>query len=375
VTTKEGPETGLMLPKDETFHNPPMKELSAKRSQMGRFGGILRRKFPQDSDSSNARTARFPKVLTAAGLLRWGLRVVLLVGMLVLIDIYAPRFFRYQNVINILLQASLLGLMTIGMTVVMIAGGIDLSLPANMAIGAVLGAMYMRSGGSWIVSCCIMVAVGLVVGLVNGIAVSRLKMIPFVVTLAMMTILSGSAVWLTNSLSISQIADSFLALFDAAPIFGIPVTIWLAAAVTVIGTVVMRSTMFGRWVYAVGLNARAARVAGVPVERVILVGYVISGLMAGLTSILLTARLGSASANMGNDGVVLDIVSACVVGGVSIYGGAGRVPGAVFGAVLITVLSNAMNLVGVSYYLSLIIKGAVIIAFVAIEGRKGSGNE
>jgi ribose/xylose/arabinose/galactoside ABC-type transport system permease subunit len=375
VTTKEGPETGLMLPKDETFHNPPMKELSAKRSQMGRIGGILRRKFPQDSDSSNARTARFPKVLTAAGLLRWGLRVVLLVGMLVLIDIYAPRFFRYQNVINILLQASLLGLMTIGMTVVMIAGGIDLSLPANMAIGAVLGAMYMRSGGSWIVSCCIMVAVGLVVGLVNGIAVSRLKMIPFVVTLAMMTILSGSAVWLTNSLSISQIADSFLALFDAAPIFGIPVTIWLAAAVTVIGTVVMRSTMFGRWVYAVGLNARAARVAGVPVERVILVGYVISGLMAGLTSILLTARLGSASANMGNDGVVLDIVSACVVGGVSIYGGAGRVPGAVFGAVLITVLSNAMNLVGVSYYLSLIIKGAVIIAFVAIEGREGSGNE
>ncbi len=375
MTTKEGPETGLMLPKDETFHNPPMKELSAKRSQMGRFGGILRRKFPQDSDSSNARTARFPKVLTAAGLLRWGLRVVLLVGMLVLIDIYAPRFFRYQNLVNILLQASLLGLMTIGMTVVMIAGGIDLSLPANMAIGAVLGAMYMRSGGSWIVSCCIMVAVGLVVGLVNGIAVSRLKMIPFVVTLAMMTILSGSAVWLTNSLSISQIADSFLALFDAAPIFGIPVTIWLAAAVTVVGTVVMRSTMFGRWVYAVGLNARAARVAGVPVERVILVGYVISGLMAGLTSILLTARLGSASANMGNDGVVLDIVSACVVGGVSIYGGAGRVPGAVFGAVLITVLSNAMNLVGVSYYLSLIIKGAVIIAFVAIEGRKGSGNE
>jgi ribose/xylose/arabinose/galactoside ABC-type transport system permease subunit len=375
VTAKEELESGSILSKYETFHKPPMKELSVKRIQVGRFGSILRRKFPQDSDSSNAGTARIQKVLTASGLLRWGLRVVLLVGMLVLIDIYAPRFFRYQNVVNIFLQASLLGLMTIGMTVVMIAGGIDLSLPANMAIGAVLGAMYMRSGGNWLVSCCIMVTVGLGVGVVNGIAVSRLKMIPFVVTLAMMTILSGSAVWLTNSLSISQIANSFLTLFGAAPIFGIPVTIWLAAAVTVTVTVVMRSTMFGRWVYAVGLNARAARVAGVPVERVILVSYVISGLMAGLTSILLTARLGSASANMGNDGVVLDIVSACVVGGVSIYGGAGRVPGAVFGAVLITVLSNAMNLVGVSYYLSLIIKGAVIIAFIAIEGRKGTGNE
>jgi ribose transport system permease protein len=92
--------------------------------------------------------------------------------------------------------------------------------------------------------------------------------------------------------------------------------------------------------------------------------------MAGLSAVLLTARLGSASANMGNDGVVLDIVSACVVGGVSIYGGSGRVPGALFGALLITVLSNAMNLIGVSYYLSLIVKGVVIVAFVAIEGRR-----
>jgi ribose/xylose/arabinose/galactoside ABC-type transport system permease subunit len=334
---------------------------------------MLRRKIARSSDSSPATTGRLPKKLTAARLLQRGLRVALLAAMLILIEIYAPRFFRYQNVVNILLQVSLLGLMTIGMTVVMIAGGIDLSLPANMAIGAVLGAMYMRSGGNWMVSCFIMVAAGVSVGLVNGIAVSRLKMIPFVVTLAMMTILSGSAVWLTNSLSISQISTPFLSLFNARPIFGIPMSIWLGVAVTVAATVLMRSTIFGRWVYAVGLNARAARVAGVPVDRVILMSYVISGLMGGLTSILLTARLGSASANIGNDGVVLDIVSACVVGGVSIYGGSGRVPGAVFGAVLITVLSNAMNLIGVSYYLSLIIKGAVIIAFIATERGKRKG--
>lgn len=334
---------------------------------------MLRRKFLRYSDLASSTTGRLPKALSASSLIQWALRVVLLVGMLVLIDIYAPRFFRYQNLVNILLQVSLLGLMSMGMAVVMIAGGIDLSLPANMAIGAVLGAMYMKSGGDWIVSCFIMVAVGVLVGLVNGIAVSRLKMIPFVVTLAMMTVLSGSAVWLTNSLSISQISNSFVSLFDASPIFGIPMTIWLATAVTVSATILMRSTMFGRWVYVVGLNSRAARVAGVPVERIVLTSYVISGLMAGLTSILLTARLGSASASMGNDGMVLDIVSACVVGGVSIYGGSGRVPGAVFGAFLITVLSNAMNLIGVSYYLSLIIKGAVIITFIAVEGQKGEG--
>ena len=336
---------------------------------------MLGHKVTSPSDQSTSTPGRLFKVPAASRLVHWGLRLVLLAGLLVLIDIYAPRFFRYQNLVNILLQVSLLGLMSMGMAVVMIAGGIDLSLPANMAIGAVLGAMYMKSGGNWMVSCFMMVAIGGLVGLVNGLAVSRLKMIPFVVTLAMMTVLSGSAVWLTNSLSISQISNAFLSLFDAAPIFGIPMTIWLATAVTISATVLMRSTVFGRWVYAVGLNPRAARVAGVPVERVVLITYVISGLMAGLTSILLTARLGSASASMGNDGVVLDIVSACVVGGISIYGGSGRVSGAVFGAFVITVLSNAMNLIGVSYYLSLIIKGTVIIAFIAIEGRKGQANE
>ncbi len=348
-----------------------MSELSIKPTRVAGFRSLLRRRIARYSPWSNSTTNDGPKILAVSTLIQRGLRVVLLAGMLVLIEIYAPRFFRYQNVVNILLQVSLLGLMTIGMAVVMIAGGIDLSLPANMAIGAVLGATYMQSGGNWIVGCLIMVAVSLFVGLVNGIAVSRLKMIPFVVTLAMMTILSGAAVWLTNSLSISKIPNSFVSLFEAAPIFGIPVSILIGVVVSIAATVLMRSTMFGRWAYAVGLNARAARVAGVPVERVILVSYVISGLMAGLTSILLTARLGSASANMGNDGMVLDIVSACVVGGVSISGGSGRVLGAVFGALLITVLSNAMNLIGVSYYLSLIIKGAVIIAFIAIERRKG----
>ena len=138
----------------------------------------------------------------------------------------------------------------------------------------------------------------------------------------------------------------------------------------------MRSSIAGRWAYAVGINERAARVARIPIGRVVLGSYVFSGLMAGLTAILLTARLGSASANMGNDGMVLDIVSACVVGGVSIYGGSGRVPGALFGALLITVLSNAMNLIGVSFYLSLVIKGAVIIAFVAArQTQRGPAND
>jgi ribose transport system permease protein len=297
--------------------------------------------------------------------------VLLLAVLLVVLSLYAPNFFRYNNILNVLLQSSLLGMLAIGMAVVMIVGGMDLSLPANMAMSAVLGALYMKATGDWIGASCIMVGTGLLIGLINGFAVAKLKMIPFVVTLAMMTMVSGTSVWMTNSLSVSQLPAGFLDVFGARLLFRIPVTVVVAVILVIVLSVLMRSSVAGRWAYAVGINERAARVARVPIDRVVLGSYLLAGLMAGVTAILLTARLGAASANMGNDGMVLDIVSACVVGGVSIYGGAGRVTGALFGALLITVLSNAMNLIGISFYLSLVIKGAVIVAFVAVDGRRG----
>ena len=297
---------------------------------------------------------------------------VILAALLLILWIEAPNFFRYNNIVNVLLQSSLLGMMAVGMAVIMIVGGIDLSLPANMAMSAVVGAFYMKATGDWGTATLIMMGTGIVIGLVNGIAVAKLKMIPFVVTLAMMTVVSGTTVWMTNSLSISQLPDGFLDVFGARPFFRIPITVVIVAILSLLVAMLMRSSVPGRWAYAVGINEKAARVARVPISRVVMGSYIFGGLLAGLTAILLTARLGSASANMGNDGVVLDIVSACVVGGISIYGGAGRVGGALFGALLITVLSNAMNLIGVSFYLSLVIKGAVIIAFVAADSRRGS---
>lgn len=297
---------------------------------------------------------------------------IILAALLLILWIEAPNFFRYNNIVNVLLQSSLLGMMAVGMAVIMIVGGIDLSLPANMAMSAVVGAFYMKATGDWGTATLIMMGTGILIGLVNGIAVAKLKMIPFVVTLAMMTVVSGTTVWMTNSLSISQLPDGFLDVFGARPFFRIPITVVIVAILSLLVAMLMRSSVPGRWAYAVGINEKAARVARVPISRVVMGSYIFGGLMAGLTAILLTARLGSASANMGNDGVVLDIVSACVVGGISIYGGAGRVGGALFGALLITVLSNAMNLIGVSFYLSLVIKGAVIIAFVAADSRRGS---
>lgn len=297
---------------------------------------------------------------------------LILVGLLTMLAIEVPRFFLYNNIVNVLLQSAMLGILAMGMAVIMIVGGIDLSLPANMALSAISGAFYMKATGDWLGAAAIMILVGMALGAVNGFAVAALKMVPFVVSLATMTMVSGTAIWITNSVSISQLPEAFVDVFSARLIFRIPVAVVVAALVVAGLSLFMRSSRLGRWFYAVGINERAARIARVPIVRVVFASYLFGGLAAGLTAILLTARLGSASANMGNDGMVLDIVSACVVGGISIYGGAGRVAGALFGAVLITILTNAMNLMGVTYYLGLVIKGAVIIAFVALDRRAGA---
>ena len=292
--------------------------------------------------------------------------LLLAIAILVFLYYHAPHFFAVRNLINILVQMSSLGLLAIGMTLVMIGGGIDLSMPATMAFGAVLGAFYMRAGGNPAVAALITLVAVAAVGTINGIAAAWFKMTPFVVTLASMTAVGGATVWMTNSVSVSHFPDAFFNFYLARP-FGVPVTVIILVVAALIASTVMSSTIFGRWLYAVGINARAARVARIPVERVLFATYLVSALLAGLTGVLLSARLGSASANIGNDGVVLDIVSACVVGGVSIYGGAGKPLGAVFGAFFITLISNSLNQLGVSYFMNLVVKGIVIIAFIYLD--------
>ena len=277
----------------------------------------------------------------------------------------APTFFRLNNLINILVQTSALGVMAVGMTFVMIGGGIDLSIPANMAFSAVMGAYVMRALGV-APGMVTMVVVAALIGLFNGTAVAAFGMTPFVVTLATMTVVGGATVWITNSVSVAGLPNAFIDLVLARPL-GIPFPVLLLVLIAAVATVVMSSTRFGRALYAVGLNAKAARVARVRVGRVLLSTYLASGLLAGLAAIMLTARLGSASANLATDGVVLDIVSACVVGGISIYGGSGRPVGAVLGALFIILISNSLNQMGVSFFINLVVKGIAIIAFIYLD--------
>jgi ribose/xylose/arabinose/galactoside ABC-type transport system permease subunit len=331
---------------------------------------MLAEEISSKPDTGQPRSIRrwIRQVFTPARLLDF-LPILILGVVLTLLALYVPSFFNSRNIVNIFVQASTLGLMAIGMSLVMVGGGIDLSIPSVMALSAIFGALHMQAGGSILTSCLIMLGVGCLAGCINGFAVAYLKMIPFVVTLAMMTIASGTAIWITNSVSVPVVNEDFFAVI-LDRIMDIPRPILIMVVMVIIATIVVRKTMFGRWLYAVGTNAKTARVSGIPANRVIFTTYVISGLFAGLTAIILSARLGAASANLGNDGVVLDIVSSAVVGGVSIYGGVGGPLGAVLGAIFITVISNSMNMMQVSFFTGLIIKGAVIIIFVAIDSLK-----
>jgi ribose/xylose/arabinose/galactoside ABC-type transport system permease subunit len=295
--------------------------------------------------------------------------LIILVAVLTLLALYVPNFFTPRNISNVFVQAAPLGLMAIGMTLVLITGGIDLSIPAVMSLSAILGAMVLRDVGSIPAACLVMLAVGTLLGMINGISVAYLKMIPFVVTLAMMTIATGAAVAITNSVSVPVTDEAFYGLILDRTL-GVQHPVLITAFVTLVALIIMRRHMYGRWLYAVGINAKAARVSGVPTARVTFSAYVVSGFLAGLTAIVLSARLGSASANMGTDAIVLDVVASAVVGGVSIYGGVGGPLGAVLGAIFITIISNSMNMMQVSFFTSLIVKGIVIVGFVAFDSLR-----
>ncbi|MEM7567210.1 MAG: ABC transporter permease [Pseudomonadota bacterium] len=281
-----------------------------------------------------------------------------------------PVFYRPGNLINVANQSAMLAILACGMTVVMLGGGIDLSLPANMALSGIVGSLVMVGTDSVALGCLVMVLTGAAVGALNGFAVARLRMIPFVVTLATLTVCGGFSVWVTGSVSISNQPERYFDAFYTRPL-GLPLAVWVLLAVALAVQALTGLSRFGWQLYAVGTNPVASHIGRVPVRRVLFLSYVLAGVTAGVAAIVVTARLGSASANVGNDGVILDVVTACVIGGVSIYGGVGRPLGAVLGALFVLVLGNVLNLMGISFFIGLMLKGAIIVAVVALDRAFG----
>lgn len=293
----------------------------------------------------------------------------------------SQAFFSVNNGLTILLQTSVIGLLGIGMTMVIITGGIDLSVGSVLALSGVGTAMAVKSGVPVGIAMGFGIVIGAACGAVNGFVVTRLKIPPFVATLGMMLMARGLALQLTGAAPISQLGEAFGILGNGAlfrmvemqpngfpkVIFpGIPYPAILLLAVAGAAAYMLRRRRIGRHIYATGSNEEAARLSGVRVDQTKLYAYVMSGALAGLAGNVLMSRLVTAQPS---EGVMyeLDAIAAAVIGGASLSGGVGTVSGTMIGAFIIGILRNGLNMAGVSAFIQQIVIGAVVIGAVWVD--------
>ena len=285
-----------------------------------------------------------------------------------------PNFLKRDNLLNIANQIAVIAIVAIGMTMVIIGGGIDLSVGSLIALAAVLVALFIRdfagaqqaTAFGMVLACAGAILIAGGAGAVSGAMVTVFHLPPFIVTLAMMLVASGAAYLLTHGQSVYQVPDSFVWLGRGADAFGIPNAVLLMALLYVAAHLVMSRTVLGRWIYAVGGNRQAARFSGVPVRRVLFLSYVVSGLLAGLGGVVLASQLKSGSPTFGQM-YELYVIAAVVVGGASLNGGTGRMFGTLIGALIIAVIQNGMNLMNVESYTQKVVLGLVILGAVMLD--------
>ncbi|GAA3208447.1 ABC transporter permease [Actinocorallia longicatena] len=293
---------------------------------------------------------------------------------LALIVVYASlrtdAFLSSNNLLNVLRQVSVLMVLASGLTLLMTAGGMDFSMGSTMGVTVSFASQLIDNGHSEVATIFLSMLLATVIGLVNGVVVTYAKVAPFVVTLATATILDGIALLIIDGMSIS--IGTHLSWLGGDKTFGIPNLVYVALAVLVVVGLVMQYTIFGRDAFAIGGNEDVARLSGIRVDRDKLVLYALSGALAGVAGIMLLARLAGSSPNAGGLQFQLQAVAAVVIGGTSLAGGKGTIVGTFFGVILLGVVANVLNLLGINNYYQTISVGAVLlIAAVAnlLQGR------
>lgn len=297
-------------------------------------------------------------------LLHYGI-VLALVALLVAAPLVYPGFLGKDNLTSMLSQAAPVGIVAVGMTFVIVAGGFDLSVGALYAGGAVLFATLARDGTPLPIAAMIAVLAGAIAGAINGAIVTRLKVNTFVATLGTASVFGGIAYLYSNSTAITVSNPAFGQLGNAA-FLGLPVSVWILGVVFVIGAVVLAKTVYGRSVYAIGGNAEAARLAGLRVDLIRASTYVLVGICAASGGMIITSRLGVGQADIGPT-VALDAIAIVVIGGTSLLGGEGAVWRTAVGLLILAVLTNLLDSQAVDPNSQLIIKGVIVIAAVAID--------
>lgn len=278
--------------------------------------------------------------------------------LIVALSLLSERFLTSANLINILRQATINGIISVGMTLVILTGGIDLSVGSVLALSVTIGASLMKQGQPVGVAVLAALAIGTLLGMVNGLMISRARIPPFIATLGMLTVARGLTLMYTQGQPITGLPPSFRWI-GTGVVGGIPVPIILTLLVFAAGWVFLSRTKYGAQIYLMGDNPTAARLAGVPTARMTVLVYAISGFCAALAGLVLVARLDSAQPIIGQ-GYEFNAIAAVVVGGTSFAGGEGGLGGTLLGTLLIETLNNGLNLLNVSPLWEQVVKGVVI---------------
>jgi ribose transport system permease protein len=313
-------------------------------------------------DAASPGRLRSPKL----SLRQLKLQEYALVGVILLLIVAgaileSDSFLSSDNLLNVLRQGSIVGVLAMGMTFVIATAGIDLSVGSMLAAAAIVGAQLVDSGSAAFILGCL--AMGIALGAVNGAAIAYGKVVAFIATLAMLTIARGLALLISDKTPVSVVSLEGLRWFGNGEVIGIPSAVLVFVAVTAFGWVLLNRTAYGRYVVAVGGNTEAARIAGVKVQRIIFSVYVLSGICAAIAAVLLTGRLASASPVAGGL-LELQAIAAVVIGGTSLAGGKGSIVGTIIGALIISVLNNGLQIMSIPQEWQNVILGIVILVAV-----------
>lgn len=298
--------------------------------------------------------------------------IVALIILIVFVSVLNPAFLQVNNLLNLMRQLIINGFIALGMTFVILTGGIDLSVGSTLALTSAIFAGLLQGGMPTILAILISLGLGLILGLLNGILITKGKLAPFIVTLATMTIFRGLTLVYMDGRPIAGPKDDFAFQFlGKGQFFGIPFQVILFIIAYLILWILLTKTSYGRKIYAVGGNEKASFISGIKIDKVKILVYVISALMAVLSGLVLTSRLNSAQPTAGS-AYEMDAIAAVVLGGTSMTGGSGSLTGTLIGILILGVLNNGLNLLGVSSFYQQIVKGVVILIAVLIDRKRNN---
>ena len=308
------------------------------------------------------------KIKSSSGYLsKYGIFIAF-IAICIMLSIATPYFFTAQNIIIVLRQVSINGILAIGVTFVIIAGGIDLSLGSVLALTGVVAASFAHPGTyALVVPVMLGILTGVIIGAINGLTITLGKVAPFIVTLGMMTIARGLALVWSDGRPVTNLSPAFNYI-GGGDLLHIPVPILLFVLVIIVSAVILNYTRIGRYIYAVGGNENAARASGIRVSGVKLFAYIMCSGLAGLAGIILASRITTGQPNAGI-AYELDAIAAVVIGGTSLLGGRGSIAGTVIGVLIIGVINNGLDLLNVTSYYQQIIKGVIIVGAVLLDRK------